>query len=103
MLGTLPLMAIVIIIYNIVVYLTGLSMESQITTITLISGAVWTVTVGEPDETPTWIDTDGDVAVVGRERHGEPLSPVLVASDGTVSSVDTDGMARIWLTAAPAG
>jgi hypothetical protein len=47
MLGTLPLMAIVIIIYNIVVYLTGLSMESQITTITLISGAVWTVTVGD--------------------------------------------------------
>lgn len=47
MLGTLPLMAIVIIIYNIVVYLTGLSMESQITTITLISGAVWTVTTGD--------------------------------------------------------
>ena len=47
MLGTLPLMAIVIIIYNVIVYLTGLSMESQITTITLISGAVWTVTVGD--------------------------------------------------------
>lgn len=47
MLGTLPLMAIVIILYNVIVYLTGLSMESQITTITLISGAVWTVTVGD--------------------------------------------------------
>ncbi|PKQ05567.1 MAG: hypothetical protein CVT73_11550 [Alphaproteobacteria bacterium HGW-Alphaproteobacteria-12] len=47
MLGTLPLMAIVIIIYNVIVYLTGLSMESQITTITLISGAVWMVTVGD--------------------------------------------------------
>jgi hypothetical protein len=47
MLGTLPLMAIVIIIYNVVVYLTGLSMESQITSITLISGAVWTLSVGD--------------------------------------------------------
>lgn len=47
MLGTLPLMAIVIILYNVIVYLTGLSMESQITTVTLISGAVWTVTVGD--------------------------------------------------------
>jgi hypothetical protein len=47
MLGTLPLMAIVIILYNVIVYLTGLSMDSQITTITLISGAVWTVTVGD--------------------------------------------------------
>ena len=47
MLCTLPLMAIVIIIYNIVVYLTGLSMESQITTITLVSGAIWTIAVGD--------------------------------------------------------
>lgn len=47
MLGTLPLMAIVIIIYNVVVYLTGLSMESQITSISLISGAVWTISVGD--------------------------------------------------------
>lgn len=47
MLGTLPLMAIVIIIYNVIVYLTGLSMESQITSITLISGAIWTISVGD--------------------------------------------------------
>src|SRR3989338_6154412 len=47
MLGTLPLMAIVIILYNVIVYLTGLSMDSQITTITLISGTIWTVTVGD--------------------------------------------------------
>ena len=47
MLGTLPLMAIVIIIYNVVIYLTGLSMESQITSISLISGAVWTISVGD--------------------------------------------------------
>ncbi|MEQ8267039.1 MAG: hypothetical protein RH982_07575 [Parvibaculum sp.] len=47
MLGTLPLMALVIIAYNIIVYLTGITMDSQITTITLISGAIWTVTVGD--------------------------------------------------------
>lgn len=47
MLGTLPLMALVIIAYNIIVYLTGVTMDSQITTITLISGAIWTVTVGD--------------------------------------------------------
>lgn len=47
MLGTLPLMALVVIAYNIIVYLTGLTMESQITTITLISGAVWVVTIGD--------------------------------------------------------
>lgn len=47
MLGTLPLMALVIIAYNIIVYLTGFTMDSQITTITLISGAIWTVTIGD--------------------------------------------------------
>ncbi|HAC58536.1 hypothetical protein [Parvibaculum sp.] len=47
MLGTLPLMAIVIIIYNVIIFLTGLSMESQVTSITLISGAIWTISVGD--------------------------------------------------------
>ncbi|MBO6636076.1 hypothetical protein [Parvibaculum sp.] len=47
MFGTLPLMAIVIIAYNIIVYLTGLTMDSQITTVTLISGAIWTITIGD--------------------------------------------------------
>lgn len=47
MFGTLPLMALVIIAYNIVVYLTGLTMDSQITTITLISGAMWTIAIGD--------------------------------------------------------
>jgi hypothetical protein len=47
MLGTLPLMALVIIAYNVVVYLTGMTMETQITSVTLISGAMWTVTVGD--------------------------------------------------------
>ena len=47
MFGTLPLMAVVIIAYNIIVYLTGLTMDSQITTLTLISGAMWTITIGD--------------------------------------------------------
>lgn len=47
MFGTLPLMAIIIIAYNIIVYLTGMTMETQFTTVTLISGAVWTITVGD--------------------------------------------------------
>ena len=47
MFGTLPLMALVIIAYNIIVYLTGLTMDSPITTITLISGAMWTITIGD--------------------------------------------------------
>tara|TARA_R110002110_G_scaffold5945_13_gene30062 strand:+ start:4680 stop:5072 length:393 start_codon:yes stop_codon:yes gene_type:complete len=47
MFGTLPLMAIIIIAYNIIVYLTGMTMDTQFTTVTLISGAVWTITVGD--------------------------------------------------------
>lgn len=47
MLGTMPLMALVIIAYNIIVYLTGATMDTQITTVTLISGAIWTVTIGD--------------------------------------------------------
>jgi hypothetical protein len=47
MFGTLPLMALVIIAYNIIVYLTGLSMDTQVIAVTLISGAMWSVTVGD--------------------------------------------------------
>ena len=47
MFGTLPLMALVIIAYNITVYLTGLSMDTQVIAVTLISGAMWSVTVGD--------------------------------------------------------
>lgn len=47
MFGTLPLMALVIIAYNIIVYLTGLSMDAQVLAITLISGAMWVVSVGD--------------------------------------------------------
>ncbi|MGB6085172.1 hypothetical protein [Parvibaculum sp.] len=47
MFGTLPLMALVIIAYNIIVYLTGLSMDTQVMAISLISGAMWSITVGD--------------------------------------------------------
>ncbi|MFN4354171.1 hypothetical protein [Parvibaculum sp.] len=47
MFRTLPMMALVIIAYNIIVYLTGLSMDTQVTTISLISGAIWTIDVGD--------------------------------------------------------
>lgn len=47
MFGTLPLMALVIIAYNIIVYLTGLSMGTQVMAVTLISGAMWSITVGD--------------------------------------------------------
>jgi hypothetical protein len=45
--GTLPLMALVVIAYNIVVFLTGATMETGVAPIPLVSGAVWTVTVGD--------------------------------------------------------
>ena len=47
MFDTLPLMALVIIAYNIIVYLTGLSMDTQVMAVTLISGAMWSITVGD--------------------------------------------------------
>lgn len=47
MLGTLPLMALVIIIYNVIVFLTGFTMESEVFSVTLISQAVWIVNVGD--------------------------------------------------------
>lgn len=47
MLGTLPLMALVIIVYNVVVFLTGLTMESEVFSFTLISQAVWIVNIGD--------------------------------------------------------
>lgn len=47
MLGSLPLLALAVIAYNIVVFLTGLTMETALVPISLISGAVWTVTVGD--------------------------------------------------------
>ncbi|HUD52359.1 hypothetical protein [Parvibaculum sp.] len=47
MLGSLPLLALAVIAYNIVVFLTGLTMETALVPISLISGAVWTLTVGD--------------------------------------------------------
>lgn len=47
MFRTLPLMAFAIIAYNIIVYLTGLSMDTQVFSVSLISGAVWTIAVGD--------------------------------------------------------
>lgn len=46
MLGTVPLLALVIIAYNIIVFLTGLTMETELFAITLVSGATWSVAVG---------------------------------------------------------
>ncbi|MBX3504171.1 MAG: hypothetical protein KF895_01740 [Parvibaculum sp.] len=47
MFRTLPLMAFAIIAYNIIVYLTGLSMDTQVFSVSLISGAIWTIAVGD--------------------------------------------------------
>ncbi|MDX5366118.1 MAG: hypothetical protein LPK88_06705 [Alphaproteobacteria bacterium] len=47
MFRTLPMMALAIIAYNIIVYLTGLSMDTQVTTVTLVSGAIWSISVGD--------------------------------------------------------
>ncbi len=47
MFRTLPMMALAIIAYNIIVYLTGLSMDTQVTTVSLISGAIWSISVGD--------------------------------------------------------
>ena len=47
MLGSLPLLALVVIIYNIIVYLTGFTMESTVLEILLVSGTKWVVSVGD--------------------------------------------------------
>ncbi len=47
MLGSIPLLALVIIAYNIVVYLTGLALETVVFTVHLVSGAIWQVAVGD--------------------------------------------------------
>lgn len=52
------------------------------------------VVVGEAGARPTWIDFDGDRAVVGLGLDGEPVSPVLV---------DLDGRLRIWPPAPASG
>lgn len=47
MLGSLPLMALVVIAYNVVVFISGATLETAVFSIALISGAVWTVNVGD--------------------------------------------------------
>lgn len=47
MLGSLPLLALVVIAYNAVVYLTGFTMDSAVFDVPLVSGAVWTVKLGD--------------------------------------------------------
>lgn len=47
MLGSLPLLALVVIAYNLVVFLTGFTMETGVFSVPLVSGTVWTVTIGD--------------------------------------------------------
>jgi hypothetical protein len=47
MLGSIPLLALVVIAYNIIVYLTGFTMDSEMFSVPLVSGAVWTVKLGD--------------------------------------------------------
>lgn len=47
MLGSLPLMALVVIAYNVIVFISGATLETSVFSIALISGAVWTVNVGD--------------------------------------------------------
>lgn len=45
--GSMPLMAIVVIAYNIIAFLTGPSLDTTLFTVTLISTASWVVTVSD--------------------------------------------------------
>jgi hypothetical protein len=47
MFGSIPLLALVVIAYNIIVYLTGFTMDSEILSLGLVSGAVWAVKLGD--------------------------------------------------------
>ena len=47
MLGSLPLLALVIVGYNVIVFLTGFTMETALVPVSLVSGAIWTLTVGD--------------------------------------------------------
>lgn len=47
MLGSIPLLALVIIAYNIIVYLTGLTMETVVFAVPLVSGTIWQVALGD--------------------------------------------------------
>jgi hypothetical protein len=47
MFGILPLLALVIIAYNVIVYLTSWTMQTALFSITLVSNAVWTIAMGD--------------------------------------------------------
>lgn len=47
MVGSLPLLALVIVAYNVIVFLTSTTMETALVPVSLVSGAVWTLTVGD--------------------------------------------------------
>lgn len=47
MLGTFPLMALVIIVYNALVFLTGIDPAAPVFEVALVSGAIWTVSVND--------------------------------------------------------
>jgi hypothetical protein len=47
MFGSLPLLALVVIAYNIVIYLTGFTMDTEVLSFSLVSGAIWAVKVGD--------------------------------------------------------
>lgn len=47
MVGSLPLLALVIVAYNVIIFLTGTTMETALVPVSLVSGAVWTLTVGD--------------------------------------------------------
>ncbi|MFZ3033616.1 MAG: hypothetical protein WA138_06355 [Parvibaculum sp.] len=47
MLGSLPLLALIVIIYNIVVYMTGFTMDSTVVEILLVSDTRWAVSLGD--------------------------------------------------------
>lgn len=47
MVGSLPLLALVIVAYNVIVFLTGTTMETALVAVPLVSGTVWTLTVGD--------------------------------------------------------
>jgi hypothetical protein len=47
MLGSLPLLALVVIAYNLIVFLTGFTMASTVISIALVSGTIWVLTLGD--------------------------------------------------------
>lgn len=47
MVGSLPLLALVVIAYNIIVFLTGFTMETSVFSVPLVSGTAWQVTIGD--------------------------------------------------------